>query len=672
MNSTDFSGFTEIDNSGIKKHFKNIDPWKAIFELVWNGFDANADRISISISENGLEKAEVISVLDNGDGIDFRNAKSNFGKFNDSIKKGDAAQHGLHGRGRLAFHRLCQRATWYTKSKAGEAKIVVSSDNIKHYSGVEIAQDEQIPLLKKSPKGTCVELTGINQNLPTNDNLRNFLSTEFGWYLALNPSKKLFLQNNEILIPENRILETEIEIEMYKFKVSIIRWLTKPSSEKSYVYLLNSSQKTEYKQLSRFNNKPNFYISTYIESSWADNFTAGNGDLLTEGKHTTNSSEWRNLVRQINSLTGNIYSDFLREFVDLEIEQYVKDGIFPAYENPESEYSIWRLNHTKMVVKSIYTADPKLIDSLNKKQKKLLIRLLDKILISNENDSIFEILNSVLDLDDETSKALADQLKTTTLENIVSTIEILKQRQTAANQIRELMNVHYKNVLETPDLQKIIENNTWLFGHRYETLGAEEDSFTKVAKALRSNIKLVDEITPDDIDDETSIDGAKRQSDLFLARKIPTFDSFGNQIFRCVIIEIKRPSISLNIKHLRQLDDYAAIIKGHAEFSSEKIQFELILIGRKISSSDTEIESRMKGQISKGEMGLVSDDPRMKRYVLNWYTILDSFELSNNFMLARLKLKRDDLSNYSKNELVSDLQNKVTQESHLHIEPLLT
>ena len=158
------------------------------------------------------------------------------------------------------------------------------------------------------------------------------------------------------------------------------------------------------------------------------------------------------------------------------------------------------------------------------------------------------------------------------------------------------------------------------------------------------------------IEDEATVEGANRQSDLFLARKILSHDSFGRQIYRCIIIEIKRPSIALNVKHLRQLDDYAGIIKKYPEFSSENMHFELILIGRRISSADIEIASRMESQISKGEIGLVSDNPRMKRYVLNWYTLLDGFELSNDFLLKNLKLKRESLSDLSKESLVESLQ----------------
>mgnify|MGYP000297765560 CR=1 FL=1 len=51
----------------------------------------------------------------------------------------------------------------------------------------------------------------------------------------------------------------------------------------------------------------------------------------------------------------------------------------------------------KKLLKDIYIADPQVFHSLNGKQTKIIIRLLDTILVSNENDSIFEVLEGVLD-----------------------------------------------------------------------------------------------------------------------------------------------------------------------------------------------------------------------------------------------------------------------------------
>jgi len=646
MELTDISGTTEISGEGIKKHFKNIEPWQPIFELVWNGLDARANIVHVTIEENDLGGIAHVSVLDDGDGIDPTALKETFGKFNDSHKKEDAALHGAHGRGRLAFHRICNRATWYTKSVKGQARIQVEAGNIKRFAGNLLEPERQHRVLKKQLSGTIVELDQFTEQIPKGNELREKFSIEFGWYLALHSGKTIAVNAVPVIVPSHELHEEEISVAPYSFKAQIIRWDEKPSSEKSYTYLLDSSGKTVYKQLSTFNNKFAFFTSIYVTSAWADKFGLVQ-DLATPDAHPPTSPEWKKVLRVLNLVTHSIYEDFLRKQAESEVERYVEDGLFPTYSGLDVEYKEWRLRNAKELIKTVYVADPTIFNSSGKKQKKFIIRLLDKLSVSNENDSLFEILNGVLDMDDSSIALLANQLKRTTLENIVSTIETLQRRQDAVHKMRELMNVHYKSVRETPDLQKIIEANTWLFGHRYETIGAEEDTFTKIAKQLREKIpNQVDESDLEEID-VPEIEGAKRQTDLFLARKIPALDSEGRQFYRCLIIEIKRPSIALNVKHLRQLDDYAGILMRHSEFNSEHMHFELVLVGRKISSADVEIRSRLRNQLGRGELGLVSDDPRMKRYVLNWYTLLDSFELSNTFMLEKLKLQRIALEGVS-------------------------
>ena len=655
MELTDISGTTEISGEGIKKHFKNIEPWQPIFEFVWNGLDAKANNVHVTIDENEIEGIVRVSVLDDGEGIDPTTLKETFGKFNDSHKKADAALHGAHGRGRLAFHRICNRATWYTTSAKGQARIQVEAGNIKRFTANLLDAERQHGLLKKQVSGTIVELDQFMEQIPKASELRERFSVEFGWYLALHSGKTITVNAVPVVVPSHELHEEEILVAPHSFNVQIIRWDDKPSSEKSFTYLMDSSGKTVYKQLSTFNNKFEFFTSIYVTSAWADRFGLVQ-DLATPDAHAPSSPEWKKVLRVLNLVTHRIYENFLRKQAESEVEKYVEDGLFPTYSGLDVEYKEWRLRNAKELIKTIYVADPTIFNSSGKKQKKVIIRLLDKLSVSNENDSLFEILNSVLDMDDSSIALLANQLKRTTLENIVSTIETLQRRQDAVHKMRELMNVHYMTVRETPDLQKIIETNTWLFGHRYETIGAEEDNFTKIARQLRERIPSQVDESDLEGDETREIEGAKRQTDLFLARKIPALDSEGRRFYRCLIIEIKRPSIALNVKHLRQLDDYAGILMRHPEFSSEHMHFELLLVGRKISSADVEIRSRLRSQLGRSELGLVSDDPRMKRYVLNWYTLLDSFELSNTFMLEKLKLQRLTLEETSKEKLVSELQ----------------
>jgi hypothetical protein len=662
MATRQISGKTEINGEGIKKHFRTIDPWRAIAELAWNGFDAKATNVEVQVDEGPMGGATRVAVSDDGEGIELEAHAETFGRFNDSSKKEDVTTHGSHGRGRLSFHRLAERAIWWTNAAgSGPARIEVNSETLTNYEGLSVETSALPAGMNVGKTGTTAELFNLHGALPTTGELHKLLSIEFGWFLALNPVKRLRLNGTEVTVPSHDLIQRRFSIDEHDFDVSVLRWDLKPGSEKSYVYLLNSSGKTVDKKLSTFNHKGDFHTSIYVGSKWVDAFKPSGGDLASPDATGFESETWRKVGRELNKITKSVYEDFLRKQCEREIESYVADGVFPTYVGLPEDYKNWRFENTKNILRAIYTADPTALKSLKKNQKKIIVRLLDKLAVSNENDAIFEVLNSVLELDEVSTKLFAKQLKSVSLQSIVSAIEVLHRRHEVAEKLRTLMNEHYLETLETPDLQGIIEANTWLFGSSYETLGAEEDTFTKIAKSLRDAVKGIDDITLDDLDadEPTAIEGASKQPDLFLARKVPHHDSMGRKIYRCIVVEIKRPSLALNYKHLQQLDGYAQLIKKHPEFaSSEAMHFELILIGRKISEADTEIRSRMQGQVAKGLPGLVSDDARMKRFVLSWYTLLDNFLLTNQAMIDALKLKRDSYADSSRQELIADMQKK--------------
>ena len=93
------AGATAITSGGIRKHFKKTEGYEALFELIWNGFDAKASGVDVHIETNELGLPITVVVSDSGDGIDYESIDQNFGRFNESSKVGDASQHGSHGRG---------------------------------------------------------------------------------------------------------------------------------------------------------------------------------------------------------------------------------------------------------------------------------------------------------------------------------------------------------------------------------------------------------------------------------------------------------------------------------------------------------------------------------------------------------------------------------------------
>jgi hypothetical protein len=650
---TNFQGKTQIGGAGIKKHFVRTEPSKAIVELVWNGFDAQAHHVDVDLEYNDLEQLNSVSIIDDGEGIDFANIDDNFGRFNESAKQEDVTLHGFNGRGRLAFHRLADRATWYTRRDGCDATIEVTGANLERYSGDtwEVGQSHGMVV---TGSGTRVRLDPVSAALPEPQDMLKLLSTEFGWYLLLNPDRRLTYDGVAVSAPAHELIDSSVLVDGNNFRVRIIRWHERLASEKSYVYLQNTSGKTVFYKLSSHNNKPGFFVSVYIQSPWADAF-ALEQDLLNPDAATTESKVWKTVDRLVVGKVREVYEAFLREHVEREIQKYEIEGSFPDFSELPEVDAEWRSRNIRHIVRTIYVADPGLFGSLPKKQRTVLIRLLDRLSVSNENDAIFDVIKGILDLDAKAVKQLASHLERTTFDSIVETIEALQKRQTAVDQIRQLMRVHYKEVRETPDLQKIIELNTWLFGPQFETLGAEETTFTEIARRLRSKIHGIDNVANEDVEDGATIEVSQRQPDLFLVRKLPAPDSLGRMQNRWVIIEIKRPGVALNYKHLRQVDDYIRIIEGDPEFAAEQTRVELILVGRKISSVDTEIRSRLRQVADRGVPGLIRQDERFTVFVLNWETILAGFELTNEYLLKHLRLKRAELEGEGKDELLRAL-----------------
>lgn len=159
---------------------------------------------------NELDAPQVVPVLDDGEGIDPTTLKSTFGRFNDSHKRGDASQHGAHGRGRLSFHRICRHATWHTRGSAGQARIAVDAQSIEHYDACLISDQEQCEPLHRQQTGTLVALEGFSNHLPTHTELKEKLATEFGWHLALHAEHVLKLNGEPILVPEHEVIRSAL------------------------------------------------------------------------------------------------------------------------------------------------------------------------------------------------------------------------------------------------------------------------------------------------------------------------------------------------------------------------------------------------------------------------------------------------------------------------------
>lgn len=80
-----------ITPEGIQKNLKNIKPLDAICEYIWNGFDAFATQVEVELNRNKMGLINMITIRDNGCGINYDELKYKFQPFNDS-KKANVSQ----------------------------------------------------------------------------------------------------------------------------------------------------------------------------------------------------------------------------------------------------------------------------------------------------------------------------------------------------------------------------------------------------------------------------------------------------------------------------------------------------------------------------------------------------------------------------------------------------
>ena len=188
-----------IDSSGITSDYK-----AAISEYIWNGFEANAKKISIEYTLNEAFGVKELIIKDNGDGINYDELGETFGAFLASKKNLLSLQiksKANKGKGRFSFIAFSSNAEWHTVYKDNnvykEYDINMSSDK------KEVIDCSEPQLSDRQETGTEVKFTNINTLTAENmdfEIIEPALLKDFAWFLYLYKNKNL-----EIVVNDEKI-----------------------------------------------------------------------------------------------------------------------------------------------------------------------------------------------------------------------------------------------------------------------------------------------------------------------------------------------------------------------------------------------------------------------------------------------------------------------------------
>jgi hypothetical protein len=175
-----------------------------------------------------------------------------------------------------------------------------------------------------------------------------------------------------------------------------------------------------------------------------------------------------------------------------------------------------------------------------------------------------------------------------------------------------LISEYEKETLEVKHIQKILDENFWLFGEQFRLFSSTEGALKKV---LTKYAKEILEIEDPEL--QTQPNG---EVDLFLTKTELT----GNGIQKNIVVELKRASIKLGKKEYDQIEGYMERILEQSLCNGENQYWEFYLIGKNYNDHilNKIDSSKNHGQKSKG-LCLNIKDGRVKIYVRKWSDILE-------------------------------------------------
>jgi hypothetical protein len=642
-----------LNNSGIRKDYKD-----AICEYVWNGFDAEASIVKIDYKVNELDGVESIKIKDNGYGINYENLDNTFSAFLSSEKKGNKTLnpvHGSKGKGRFSFLGFAHNCKWNTVYLNKENYMYSIEIDSRYKNKYQVSDKEKVD----KDTGTCVEISqieGLTKDSMESIELKQVLLNNFSWYLFLKKEYgyKIILNGKELqyseLINEELSEEITININQYSFNIFFINWKENVNS-KFFFHMMDSNFEQSSKEYTKYNNNGiGFFHSVYIISNYFDDFVNMSYSdeaqiTIDDGIKSEKDPTYKELLKKLNEIVGKKYKQFVRQKSNKLIEGFESEKVFPEFS--QDKYGQIRKKDLENVVREVYCVQPKIFKGANIEQKKVIVQFLDLLLNSEERENILIILDNIIKLTKEERETLVNILDKTKLNNIISMLKILEDRQIVVNSLKKIIFELTDYTNERNHIQKIMEKNYWLFGEEYNLITADKH----FQKALEEyEYKLYGYRNKDDYKIEDI--QRNRRMDIFLAakRKLNSFSN-ASKLQENIILELKAPSIPISVDIFRQIEDYMELIKNEPRFNSVTRMWKFYAISSEV---DNFIKTKYEEYKEKGEPFLVKSVKNCKIYVMTWDDVFRNFEENYNFLYEKLNFDKEKLEN----EIIAEDNNR--------------
>ncbi len=626
-----------INDDHTMASYINGSPFEALTQIIHNSLDANASLIKISIKYNDLGALEWVRVIDNGSGIKQPNKENPMDPFlrrGYSEKKSGQTNifnrnyHGKNGEGRFKSYALGAQVEWLSKREDGTSCKIIG--NYAEPQKFKYINDCDVSIIKSFGTIFTAYANDRDIKLPEHDKLKSELERHF---ITIVDDERISIYLDEDKLSASEHIDESDTVTLNApyadVEVKTVIWKQSSVDNNRLFWCDHSYNILKEDKLENTAKKTN--CSLYIASKRVEaeknkntlDLLASNPDFVEIERYARETKD-AFLLKQSRLRSYDI------------INKLKEEKIYPYSDTPSSSDQVARSLYDKIIVK-INEKKPNVLKATETRQ---FIVTTVKVLLEREPEHFAKILQKLLNLTAEETGEFSNLLDETDLSNIIKTSSMVSNRLKFLESLRMLVYGDIsKNVKERSQLHKIVAREAWIFGEEYN-LTASDKTFNNTISEIRNSVK--------DFCGEYEVEGGDRIPDLFFTSK----QFYGQQQW-ALIVELKRPKVSIGKKEAQQIKDYYDIINECSEFSNWKIDFLVI---------SSEIDSKVQtGEIKDKKTGLLKyseENPLKKVYIKRWGDILDqnTYSYKNLKQSLDLDVDQNDGAQYIKDNF-SDIIN---------------
>jgi hypothetical protein len=553
-------------------------PLLAVAELIWNAFDADATSVRVSVIRNSLTGLEMIRVVDDGHGLEYRRAEEEFAKLGGSWKRarrrtiGGRFLHGKEGKGRFRAFALGNHIIWRTRyrenGKTLEYTITGHRASLKRFDLSDASPSTE------TASGTDVEVTDLLKDFTSleGDAAVQGVTEQFALYLRQYPNVHLTYNGTRVdpaavMVGEETVpLREFIDRKHVDAQLTIIEWRN-PTDRALYLCDSDGFPLTE---LQPRIHAPGFHFTAYLRSDYFRSL---------QEENTLGMEELHPGVKAFSDAARGRMRDYFRrraaERAASLVDQWKKEQVYPYEGTATNAREEVERQVFDVVAYNVHSYLPTFADA-DTANRRLTFHLL-RHAVESSPGAVRQIIQNVLDLPPDRQKELAELLERMSFDAIISAARIVADRLDFIRGLELLVfdPTSKEQLQERTQLHRILATQTWIFGEEFN-LTVDDQGLTKV---LEAHLHLLGRDPAGTIVRREN--GSVGIVDLMLSRAL----SDNRNRREHLVVELKAPKVELTPTHTDQIESYAFAVAKHEQFRDTNTTWTFVLLGNDYSDS---------------------------------------------------------------------------------------